>query len=353
MGSTHTIGGPEGRLSLPWWSWPLAAFAGVLVAAGSLSYAPSGRLNVLWLWLLWAGLPLLGALASLAVSAIGRGRPWLFHWRGWRFHWYPSRAQRWQMLYYLQLLWLVVGAGLLVGFSTLLLFSDLAFGWSSTLLGSERPPVSLFNWLSAPWQGLWPGAVPDAALLEATRYVRIAPAHGGVARAGDWWPFLMASLLFYNLLPRALLAGFSLWRWRRRERLRGQTRVRAPAGSPASAPSPTLRQGTANDWQGALLLNWELEDATAPTLGTAPWEEDEQTMARLLKSHPERLLWRVPANRSPVAELSDLIQRAREAGVSEQGLWVMADHRTCPERHLASWRHFAQTQALTWVSHNE
>lgn len=353
MGSTHTIGGPEGRLSLPWWSWPIAAIAGVLVAAGSLSYAPAGRLNVLWLWLLWAGLPLLGAGASLAVSAMGRSRPWLFHWRGWRLHWYPSRAQRWQMLYYLQLLWLVAGAGLLLGFSALLMFSDLAFGWSSTLLDSGRSPVAVFDWLSAPWRGLWPAAVPDAALLEATRYVRIAPVSGSVERAGDWWPFLMASLIFYNLIPRALLAGFSLWRWWRWEQRRGQTHVRAPEVASSSVPSSTLRRGAAGDWQDAFVVNWELKDTTSPTLGVSPWEEDEQAMARLLNSPPERLLWRVPANRSPVAELADLIQRAREAGVVEQGLWVMADNRTRPERHLASWRHFAQEHTLTWVSHNE
>lgn len=353
MGSTHTIGGPEGRLSLPWWSWPLAALAGVLVAAGSLSYAPAGRLNVLWLWLLWAGLPLLGALVSLALSAAGRSRPWLFHWRGWRLHWYPSLAQRWQMLYYLQLLWLVAGVGLLLGFSTLLLFSDLAFGWSSTLLDNEMPPVALFEWLSAPWSGLWPAAVPDTALLEATRYVRIAPTSGGVERAGDWWPFLMASLIFYNLAPRLLLAAFSLMRWQRWERRRGQTRVIAPEVSSPHTPNPTLQRGTADAWQGATVINWELKDAAAPTLGVSAWEEDEQTMTRLLRPVPDRLLWRAPANRSPVAELADLIQRAREAGVAEQGLWVMADSRTQPERHLASWRHFAQTHELTWVSHNE
>lgn len=353
MGNTHTIGGPERRLFLPWWSWPLAALAGVLVAVGSLSYAPSGRLNVLWLWLLWAGLPLVGALASLAVSAAGRSRPWLFHWRGWRLHWYPTRAQRWQMLYYLQLLWLVAGLGLLLGFATLLLFSDLAFGWSSTLLNSDTPPMVLFDGLSMPWRELWPAAVPDATLLESTRYVRIAPASGDVERAGDWWPFLMASLIFYNLIPRALLAVFSLLWWRRWERRRGQTSVRAPEPSPAYASGTSLRRGTSGEWESALALNWELKDTKAPVLGVSPWEEDEQTMTRLLNSPPARLLWRVPANRSPVEELADLIRRAREAGVREQGLWVLADSRTRPERHLASWRHFAQTHELTWVSHDE
>lgn len=350
MGHTHTtIGGTDTRLTLPWWTWPLAALAGLLIALGSLSYAPSGRLNVLWLWLLWAGLPLAGAVGALMAGVAGRDRPWVFRLHRWRLQWYPNRAQRWQMLYYLNLLWLLAGLGLLVGFWLLLLFTDLAFGWSSTLI--DGTPSRLFQWLSAPWSALWPAASPDRALLEATRYVRIEPSAGDTARAGDWWPFLMASLLVYNLLPRAVLAGMSRLLWRYSKHPSRQPAVRAPASAEPVADGTQLKRDHFANWADDLWLNWELDEASGPVLGRdAGWRQDQLRLEAMLVDVPPRLLWRVPANRSPVAELGDLIRQAREAGVGEQGLQVIADERTRPERHLASWQHFAREQQLTWVA---
>lgn len=345
-------GAPSARVQLPFYVWPLALLVGVLVAAGSLGYAPGGRLNVLWLWLLWAGLPLLGSLVSVAFLLWGRDRPWLFRWRHQRLHWYPNRTQRWHMLWLLQAFWLWLGAGILLGFLVLLLFTDLAFGWSSTLLSGEHTLLSILETSARPWENLWPAAVPDSGLMEATRYRRIDPEATATERAGDWWPFLMASLLCYNLLPRALLAGLSYGRWWRLARAARAPSVTAPPMTPVRAGTETpLKEMPLNAWEAAVTADWELESQpSGPQFGRASWEEDKRALDELLAGKPERLLWRVSANRSPVGEMADLIERARQNDVAEQGLLALTDRQTRTDRHLASWRRFAQQQQLTWVT---
>ena len=87
--------------------------------------------------LLWQALAL-GALVSLWVALFGRSRPWLFQWRQREYHWYPTTDQRLHMLWLLQYLWAVAGLGMLLGFWVMLLSTDLAFGWSSTLIDDEQ-----------------------------------------------------------------------------------------------------------------------------------------------------------------------------------------------------------------------
>lgn len=339
------------RLQIPSIVWPLALLVGALLAAASLSYTPGGRINVLWLWLLWAGLPGIGALVSLIYLIFGRARPWLFRWGRGRLHWYPNRSQRWHMLWLLQLFWLWLGLGMLLGFWLLLLFTDLAFGWSSTLLSNDQTPGGLLRTLALPWLYLWPSAVPDLELLEATRYWRIESAGASGDRAGDWWPFLMASLLVYNLLPRTLLAGYSYWRWQRLSRPeRGPDITPTEAGRGSGFVDRPIREQTLALWSDVAVLDWEIDTGSGVHLGSACWQDDERALERLLSNQPRRLLWRVEANRSPVGELGDLIERARRSGVREQGLLAVADRQTRTERHLTSWRRFCQQQQLTWVT---
>lgn len=332
--------------SVSWLLWPAALLMGVVIAAGSLSYSPSGRINVLWIWLLWAGLPLLGSLASLRAVFWGSGRPWLFHWRSYRLQWHPSARQRLQMLALLQRFWLLMGVGMFIGYWLLLLFTDLAFGWSSTLIDDRQTVLALTQAVAAPWQWLWPAAVPDATLIESTRYVRIAPG-SNVAHAGNWWPFLMASLLCYNLLPRLLLRGLIALRL---QGLRGQElSVRAPQITTSPVPAPATIEASPADWQNAIPIQWEIRSDNSIALGIADWQQDEARLKSLLATKPHSLVWRVNASRSPVAELSDLIRMARAAGVDHQALQAVCDSTTDPARHLASWRAFANQQQLVWL----
>jgi hypothetical protein len=90
----------------------------------------------------------------------------------------------------------------------LIVFSDLAFAWSTTLGIDAARFERLTQWLAAPWSGIWPDAVPSAELIELSRYFRLetgAPLDPTQAeRLTAWWPFLIGCLLCYGCLPRVL-----------------------------------------------------------------------------------------------------------------------------------------------------
>lgn len=340
------------KIAVPVYIWLVALVLGVLIAAASLSYSPQGRINVLWVWLLWAALPLLGSLVSLGFAVFGSARPWLFQWRDKSINWYPSASQRLQMLWLLQLFWCVVAAGMLVGYLMLLLFSDLAFGWSSTLITGDAATARWAEIAAAPWRAIWPEAMPSAELIASTRFQRISPEASEAAMAGHWWRFLMASLVFYNLLPRALLAlvFYGRWRWQMQPQLQVKTAT-PPQHQPAS--SGAVRLDSPENWHDATPVGWELDiPGTLPNLGLKDWQHDEARLKDILAQRPQRLLWRVSAVRSPVAELSDLMGQARAAGVKDQALWPQQNDQADPARHLGSWRAFAQQHQLTWISND-
>ena len=89
----------------------------------------------------------------------------------------------------------------------LITFTDLAFGWSTTLdvLSSEvHRIVQRWSW---PWSWFWPSAVPSLDLVDATRFFRITETEvisEDASRFGQWWPFVMASIAIYGFVPRAV-----------------------------------------------------------------------------------------------------------------------------------------------------
>lgn len=161
-----------------------------------------------------------GAVAALyprLARAGGGGRV-----EEWRALWHRLRSRR--SLYHRTEPWLLLGLtqtfgvafnlGALAGMLRLVVFSDVAFSWSTTLLELDAARFhGLVRALAAPWGWLWPAAVPTAELVEATRYSRLEGAYlaAGAGRAarpelvGGWWPFLAAALATYGLLPRAAL----------------------------------------------------------------------------------------------------------------------------------------------------
>ncbi|SFC51118.1 Protein of unknown function [Marinospirillum celere] len=236
------------RLKLPWWLWLLAFLAGSLLGAAALSYTPEGRTNLLWVWLLWAGLPFLGSLLALLALVRPPVRPWVTRFQSsLSAYWQPQPHQLWWLLGQINALWVVFALGLLGVFLLLLLFSDLAFGWSSTLLTDGKQLTQWLTALSLPWQAFWPQAVPDLYLIEQTRFARIESSDTAFALASRWWPFLLASLLFYNLLPRLVLTSLCHWRARRLQAGKLQIQSSQTASDNPNSTAP-LNQGKAADW---------------------------------------------------------------------------------------------------------
>ncbi len=126
-----------------------------------------------------------------------------------------SALARWQTLTFSQLLAVAFFLGVLAVCWLRVVFSDLAFGWSTTLDVDGRVVHELFVALSLPWAVLVPAAVPELALTEASRFVRLEDVPVSGARAeqlGGWWPFVIMTVLVYGLLPRLVLLLFGRWR---------------------------------------------------------------------------------------------------------------------------------------------
>jgi hypothetical protein len=168
------------------------------------------------------GAPLRGALRGL----LGAVYPWLVaagfageRAEEWRAVWHRLRARRslyhriepWVLLGLTQVFGVAFNVGALLALVRLVVFSDVAFSWGTTLVQFDAARFhSLVALLAAPFGWAFPDAVPSLALVEATRYSRLDAAYhlAGAGRAahpelvGGWWPFLVASLACYGLLPR-------------------------------------------------------------------------------------------------------------------------------------------------------
>jgi hypothetical protein len=143
----------------------------------------------------------------------------------WRTFWHRLRSRRslyhhvepWLLLGMTQAFGVAFNIGALLGCLRLIVFSDIAFSWSTTLVQLDPNRFhALLHALAAPFAWLWPDADPSPALVEATRYSRLAGSYllSGAGRAahpelvGGWWPFLLCALVTYGLLPRlAALIG--------------------------------------------------------------------------------------------------------------------------------------------------
>lgn len=128
-----------------------------------------------------------------------------------------ARFSRWQWLTWSQTAGVAFNVAALAVAGALITFTDLAFGWSTTLDVGADDALRVVELLAAPWHGVWPAAVPGLALIESSRYFRLAagaPGHVSPAALTGWWPFLVASILCYGLLPRVALLTLSAWRLR-------------------------------------------------------------------------------------------------------------------------------------------
>ena len=128
-----------------------------------------------------------------------------------------SSFARWQLVVFSQ--WLAVGffLGVLLVAWLLVVVTDLAFGWSTTLQADSAVVYGALNTLASPWSAWLPVAVPDLELVEASRFYRLEADGRSSARAvqlGEWWPFVLMVIIVYGLLPRVAMLVAGYWRLR-------------------------------------------------------------------------------------------------------------------------------------------
>lgn len=120
-----------------------------------------------------------------------------------------GRFATWQFLFWSQTAAVAFNVAALATAIVLVTFSDLAFGWSTTLDADPAAVARLVQAVAAPWAAVAPAAVPSAALVEQSQFFRLdagAAAANGVAHAlGAWWPFTVLAIVTYGLVPRLLL----------------------------------------------------------------------------------------------------------------------------------------------------
>jgi hypothetical protein len=259
--------------------------------------------------------------------------------------------------------WLVLGwsqsmavafnlAAIATAFS-LVVFTDLAFGWATTLQATPETIHRIAVWLAVPWRDLLPVAVPSIELIEVSRYFRLESGHPSsmqdVSELGGWWPFVLCCMLVYGLVPRVLAYLLTAWRLRTAcaramlltpgvdallDRLNAVVVETQADEAEAEPPSPPLGDERSHPQQLHLsdrydAVNWSevpvedevLRDRLRATTGVAPLavhraggtlslEQDRELIARLAASDGIGEVVIVTKGWEP--PLLDLIDFARE-----------------------------------------
>ncbi len=325
------------------------------------------------------------ALAELSPGAIAAAlaRRWLpgciadmapFGWQGGRAS-AAARFARWQAFALSQWLGLAFNSSALICALALVTFTDLAFAWSTTLAVDAGDVARITRLLALPFAGLAPLAVPDAALIESTRFSRIEGISALPPSSGGWWPFVALAMLFWGVLPRVVLLTLATWRLHLATRdllledpgvtaLLDRMATPVVAQSPASgevtaraAPpdhggsSGTLQPGevTAVIWSAACdaaMAHTQLRSLglRAGKLhaagGSNDLDQDGQVIAAVRGESPPRVALICRGFEPPVLELLDFIEALSAANPECSLVLVLLGdrERAVGEHELAVWR---------------
>ena len=382
----------------------LALMLMAVLSGAGLAFAALGDgqrpVNVFWALGSLLGvnlLMLLGWVAGLAMSSeqgASLGRLWL--WLSERFardakaaHLAPAllvllqrqRLNRWLLGALVHGLWLLAMLSALVLLLALLATRRYGFVWETTLLAAE-PFIQLTRALGA-LPSLLGFAVPDEAMIRASGDT--LPALDLARQA--WASWLLGVVVVYGLLPRLLLFGLCLWRWRQgRQRLTldlslpGYAQLRESLmprseriGVQDAAPEalPQFQAGQMDtDSSGALLVGLELDEqhpwppALPHSVTNAGVLDSRESRNKLLEQlsrfPPARLAIACDPRRSPDrGSLALLAELARNAGATRIWLLQPAPGEALDAERLGDWHEaldrlglpHADTSPLTWLEH--
>jgi hypothetical protein len=166
---------------------------------------------------------LLGGLRRLAVRLLPEADPGLLKDTVDRLDAHRGLT-RWLLLRAAQVFGVSFNLAALAGCFYRIVFSDVAFGWSTTLHLNASGFHSVAEALSLPWSWLFPKGVPSLTLVEMTQYSHLEGKYllraagersADPSLVGGWWPFLLLSIGTYGLLPRLIVLAASGFRVRR------------------------------------------------------------------------------------------------------------------------------------------
>jgi len=135
-------------------------------------------------------------------AALGRLSAWQTIYAG---------VERWLLTLLTQRAAVAFNLGALTATLYLVTVRALAFAWSTTLEIDPTAMAAAFRMMAAPWRWI-PAAVPTPALVAASRYFPGRAYDPDLL--GDWWPFLVASVVTYGLVPRLVMMTYAAERAR-------------------------------------------------------------------------------------------------------------------------------------------
>ena len=192
----------------------LGLLAGFVLALSVLSGDAQGRVNLLYLLLLFVLLPVVSLLLSgvflLRKSTRGLAG-WLLELPLWparvrqeALALAPGVERKFWLFYQTQLASLAFAIGGLIAFLLLLIGTDISFVWRSTLL-QATDLLPLLELLALPW-AFWSDAQPSLSLLQQSQDFRLTTPELNAAQLGQWWKYAFAAQITYMLLPRTVMA---------------------------------------------------------------------------------------------------------------------------------------------------
>lgn len=135
-----------------------------------------------------------------------------------------SGLTRWLLVRAAQIFGVAFNLAALSGCLCRILFTDVAFGWSTTLHVDAAELRRLLQSLAAPWSWFLPQGVPSLQMVEMTQYSHLEGKY--LLRAagersvnpmilGGWWRFLFLAVTTYGFLPRLVVLTIAEVRVRR------------------------------------------------------------------------------------------------------------------------------------------
>lgn len=227
--SGHKLASIFRRVS--WIAMLIGFFAGIALASTLLHYDGTQPINVLVLLIVLVLIPLLLFLFSLLlpifsssslVSSLNVGNQVISFLKRkstvLQDFFSSSRSDqsrdlflRWKLLLYSQQFGIALAVAALLTLLAKVSFSDLAFGWSTTL---DFNSSSLTPWIQAlalPWVSWFPEAVPSSELIEQSRFYRLEDGVRELSAKAltGWWKFIAMCLVVYGIGFRLLAAWFA------------------------------------------------------------------------------------------------------------------------------------------------
>lgn len=277
---------------------------------------------------------------------------------------------QWAFLRWSQVFAVAFQSGALLAALALVVFTDLAFGWSTTLTTGDPARdaawlESAIRWGSVPWSWAVESARPSVELIRESRFFRASTGHTlgpeAAARLGAWWPFVLLTMLVYGLLPRLLTLAVSSWQLRAAARAtlaetpglaallrrlhQARVATEADTAEPAPGPNPpAARAASPNPLPGgspvSAVINWAAAPVdhaylsarfpTAPVFpagGGSPLEADTAAIhqvAQALRQNPGgEIAILVRAWEPPLHELFDFLRDLRQAVGRERTLVIV------------------------------